>query len=109
MKTKLTIAPKFSCFELRHKNSIVKQITTIYARLVNEITFRCQTVISARIDKLVESAQLLDETELYMNLKNYHKLTQLDIEKNHNRSHLRRQLYDQEVKNSGGWRFDDLF
>ena len=109
MKTKLTIAPKFPCSEEGHNNSIVKQITTIYARLVNEITFRCQTVISARIDKQVEGAQLLDEIELYINLKNYHNLRQLDIENIHNRSQLRRQLYDQEVKNSGGWRFDDLF
>ena len=43
----------------------MKDLSNIYARLINQYKFRYQTVFSARFDKQVETLQVLDETELF--------------------------------------------
>ena len=63
--SKLTITPTFPEFgiEFRFINKIVKELSVIYARLINQYKFKYQTVFSARFDKQDEDGQLLDETE----------------------------------------------
>ena len=43
----------------------MKELSVIYARLMNQYTFRYQTVFSARFDKQDEDNQLLDKTEFF--------------------------------------------
>ena len=106
---KLTIAPKYPEFgiEVRYINKIMKKLSVIYARLINQYKFRCQTVVSARFDKQDENNQVLDETELFINLNINHNLTQIDIENTDVKSPLEHQIQQQEVKDSG-WRFDKI-
>ena len=79
--SKLTITPNFEEFgiEVRYINKIMKELSIIYARLINQFKFKYQTVFSARFDKQNEDNQILDETELFINLNNNHNLTQTDI------------------------------
>ena len=53
----------------------MKELAVIYARLINQYKFNYQTVFSARFDKQDEDGQLLDETELFINLNINHNLT----------------------------------
>ena len=63
-KSKLTITPNYPEFgiEIRYINKIIKELSVIYARLINQNKFRYHTVISARFDKQDEDNQVLDET-----------------------------------------------
>ena len=80
--SKLTITPYHPEFgiEVRYIKKIMKDLAVIYARLMNQYKFKYQTVFSARFDKQDEDAQLLDETELFINLSNNHNLTQSDLD-----------------------------
>ena len=64
-KSKLTITPNFAEFgiKVRYINKIMKEVSVIYDRLINQYIFRYQTVFSARFDKQDEDNQVLDETE----------------------------------------------
>ena len=75
--SKLTIIPNYPEFgiEVRYINKIIKELSIIYARLINQYKFRYQTVFSARFHKQDENNQVLDETELFINLKINHNLT----------------------------------
>ena len=68
--SKLTIIPNYSEFgiEVRYINKIIEELSIIYARIINQYKFRYQTVFSARFDKQDENNQVLDETELFINL-----------------------------------------
>ena len=79
----------------------------IYARLINQYKFRYQTVFSARFDKQDEDGQLLDETELFINLNINQNLTQSDLDNIIITFPLERQIQQQEMKDSG-WRFDKI-
>ena len=81
--SKLTITPNYPDFgiEVRYINKIMKKLSVIYARLVNQYKFRYQLVFSARSDKQDEDSQVLDETENFINLNNKHNLTQTDFDK----------------------------
>ena len=107
---KLTISPTFPEFgiEFRFINKIMKELAVIYARLLNQYKFKYQTVFSARFDKQDEDDQLLDETELFINLNISQNLTQSDLDKIDIRSPLEQQVQKQEMKDSG-WRFDELY
>ena len=72
--SKLTITPIYSKFgiETIYNNKIVKEMATIYARLINQYIFRYQTVFSASFDKQDEDNQVLDETEFFMILNINH-------------------------------------
>ena len=83
LNSKLTITtnhPEFG-IEVRYINKIMKELSVIYARLINQYKFKYQTVFSARFDKQDEDNQVLDETELFINLNINHNLTQSDLEK----------------------------
>ena len=60
------------------------------------------------MDKQDEDGQLLDETELFINLIINQSLTQSDLGKIDIRSPLEYQIQKQEMKDSG-WRFDKLY
>ena len=79
--SKLTITPSYPEFgiEVRYINKIMKELSAISARLVNQYIIKYQTVFSARFDKQNEDNQVLDETELLINLNINHNLTQTDI------------------------------
>ena len=55
--SKLTILPPYHEFgiEIRYINKISKELSVIYARLLNQYKFRYQTVFSARFEKQDEN------------------------------------------------------
>ena len=78
----LTITPKFPDFgiEYRYINKIVKELSAIYARLINQYKFKYHTLFSASFYKINEEDQRSNEIELYINLKINHNLTESDID-----------------------------
>ena len=85
----------------------MKELAVIYARLINQYKFKYQTVFSTEFDKQDEDGQLLDETELFINLNMNYNITQSDIDKINIISPLEFQIQQQEMKDSG-WRFDKI-
>ena len=83
----------------------MKEFSNIYSRLINQYKFKYQTVFSAKFDKQDEVFQVLDETELFINLNINHNLTESDLDKIDIKSPLEHQIEQQEMTNSG-WRFD---
>ena len=80
--SKLTITPNFPEFgiEVRFINRIIKQLSIIYARSINQSKFNNETVFSARFDKQDEDSQVLDEIEIFTNLNVNHNLTEGDLD-----------------------------
>ena len=109
LNSKLTITSNFenTGIEFRFINKIMREMAIIYARLSNQYIFRYQTVFSARFDKQDEDGQLLDETELFINLKINQNLTESDLDNINNTFPLERQIQQQEMKDSR-WRFDKI-
>ena len=107
--SKLTITSNFenTGIEFRFINKIKREMSIIYSRLINQYKFRYQTVFSARFDKQDEDGQLLDETELFINLNINQNLTQSDIDNINITFPLERQIQKQELKDSG-WLFDKI-
>ena len=65
--------------EPRYINKILKESSSIYDRLLNQYKFNYQSVFSAKLDEQGEDNQVLDETELYINLNTNHILTEIDL------------------------------
>ena len=63
--------------------------------------------MSARFYKQDEDKQVLDETELLINLNINHNLTESDLDKIDIKSPFEHQIQQQEMKDSG-WRFDKI-
>ena len=107
--SKLTVIPNYPEFgiEIRYINKILKELAVFYARLINQYKFKYQTVFSARFDKQNEDNQVLDETELFINLNMNYNITQSDIDNIDIKSPLEQQIQKQEMKDSG-WRFDKI-
>ena len=107
--SKLTFTPIYPEFgiEVCYINKIIKDFYLIYARLINQYEYKSQTVISARFDKQDEDNQVLDETEVFLNLNINQNLTESDLENIDVKSPLEHQIQQQETKDSG-WRFDKL-
>ena len=105
--SKLTVITNYLEFgiETRYTSKIVKKIPVIYDRFINQNTLNYQTVFSARIDKQDEDNQVLDETELFINLNKNKILTESDLDKIDIKSSLEHQTQQQKVKNSR-WKFD---
>ena len=108
--SKLTITPNFENIGLEFifNNKIMREMSIIYARLINQYKFKYQCVFSARFDKQNEDGLLLDETELFINLNINHNLTQSDIDNIIITFPLENQIQQQELRDSG-WRFDELY
>ena len=107
--SKLTIKPIYPEFGIGvgYSNEIMKEISVVYARLMNQYKFKYQTNFSARFDKQDENNQVLDETELLNNLNINHNITESDLDKINVRSPLVNQIQQQEMKDSA-WRFDKI-
>ena len=105
----LTITPNFSEFgiECRYNNKIKKELSVIYARLINQYKFKYHTLFSASFYKIIEEDQRNNEIELYINLKINQNITESDIDNVDVRSQLRHQIQNQEMKESG-WIFDKI-
>ena len=105
----LTITPKFPEFgiEYRYINKIIKELSVIHARLINQYIFKYHTLFSASFYKNNEEDQRNNEIELYINLKINHNLTESDINDIDVRSQLEHQIQNQETKESG-WIFDKI-
>ena len=101
-----TIYPEFG-IDVRYINEIMKELSIIYARLINQYKFKYQSAFSARFDKQDEDNQVVDETQLFINLNITHNLTQTDIDNIDIKSPLDFQIQQQEMKDSG-WRFDKI-
>ena len=82
-------------------------MSIIYARLSNQHQFKYQTVFSARFDKRDEDDQVLDKTELFINLNINHSLTETDIDNIDVKCPLEQQIQQQAMEDSG-WRFDKI-
>ena len=107
--SELTIRPNYPEFgiETRYINNIIKELSVIYARLINQNKFKDQTVLSARFEKQDEDNRVLEETELFINININHNLTESDLDKIDIKSPVEHQVQQQEMKDSG-WRFDKI-
>ena len=107
--SKLKITPSYLEFgmEVRYINKFLKEISVIYDRLITQSKFKYQTVFSARCDKQDEDNQVLDETELFINLNVHHNLTESGLDKLAVRSPLEHQIQQQEMNHSG-WKLDKM-
>ena len=105
----MTVTPKFPEFgiEYRYINKIVKELSVIYARLINQYKFKYHTLFSASFYEINEEDQRNNEIELYINLKINHILTESDIDNIDVRSQLEHQIQNQEMIESG-WIFDKI-
>ena len=107
--SKLIIKPNFPEFgiEVRFIKKILKELSVIYARSINQYKFKYQTVFSARFYKQDENNQLLDKTELFINLIINHNSTETDLDSIYIKSPLEHQIQREKTKN-WGWRFDKI-
>ena len=85
--------------ELYYINHIIKQLSNIYVRLINQYKFRYQTVFLTVFDK-----QNGDEKELFIDLNISYNLTQSDIDKIDVISLLRHKIYNEEMTDFD-WQF----
>ena len=105
----LTVLPKYPEYgiEFRFINKIVKALSFIYARLINQYKYKYYTLFSASFYKINEEDQRNNHIELYINLKINNNLTESDIDNIDIRSQLEHQIQMQELKDSG-WIFDKI-
>ena len=105
----LSVLPKFPEYgiEFRYINKIVKELSVIYARLINQYKFKYHTLFSASFYKINEEDQRYNHIELYINLEINNNLTESDIDNIDIRSQLEHQIQMQELKDSG-WIFDKI-
>ena len=105
----LTITPNFSEFgvEFRYINKIIKELSGIYATLINQNKFKYHTIFSPSFYKINEEDQRHNEIEIYINLKINHNLTESDIDNIDVISQLEHQKQILETKESG-WIFDKI-
>ena len=94
-----------SGIEFRYIKRVMKELSVIYARLINQYLFKYHILFSASFYKINEEDQRSNEIELYINLNINHDLTETDIGNIDVRSQLEHQIQIQETKESG-WIFD---
>ena len=80
--SKLNIIPNYPelGIEVCYINKIIKELSVIYVRRINQFKFEHQTVVQQDLIKEGEDNQVLDQTELFSYLKINHNLTGTDIE-----------------------------
>ena len=105
----LTILPLYPEYgiEFRYINKVVKELSVIYSRLLNQYKFKYHALFSASFYKINEEDQRYNHIDLYMNLKINNNLTESDIDNIDVRSQLEHQIQMQELKDSG-WIFDKI-
>ena len=80
-------------------NKIVKQMANKYARIINQNTFKCQTLFRARFDKQDECDQKLNEIERYKKMNNNQTSTKSTFDKFNFRLLSERQTKNRKMKN----------
>ena len=105
----LTITPNSQeiVVEFRYINKILKELSVIYARIMNRYTLKKHTLFSASFYEIKEENQRKYETELFIHLNINSKSTEKDIDKIDVKSHLERQTQFQETKESV-WIFEEF-
>ena len=105
----LSIEPNFPDIgiEKRYNNKILKEMATIYARLINQYKSKYHILFSASFYKINEDDQRSDEIELFINLNINYNLTETDINNIDVKSQLEHQIQVQET-NESGWIFDKI-
>ena len=83
--------------EIRYISRIIKELATIYARLINQNKFKYNILFSASSYRINEEDQRSDETELFINLNIIRNLTESDI----NNIDINSQL--EHSRNKGKW------
>ena len=86
---------------------IIKELSVIYARLINHYKFKYHILFSASFYKINEEAQRSDEIELFINLNINNKLTESDIDNIDIKFQIDYQIQTQQTKESG-WIFDKI-
>ena len=111
LNSKITISstgqPPFNYIDKLVINRLVREMATIYASLISQYKFKYQCTFLTRFDKQDEDEELLDEIELFINLKMNYILTENDLKKINVKFDLENQIQQQELKDSG-WRFDKI-
>ena len=107
--SKWLITPKYLKFgtEIRHTKKTLKQMAIIFAISRNQYIFKHQTVFSARFAIQNEGNQIIDGTELFINLNITPNITESDLDSIDVQSSLEKQIRNQEMKDFG-WRFDKI-
>ena len=93
--------------EIRYFIKILKDLSIIHARLINQYKLKYQTIFSARFDNQDDDNRVVDETKLFIILNINHNLTESDLDKIDVNSSLEHQIQQQETTD-GGWRFDKI-
>ena len=103
----LNIEPNFPDIgiETRYINKILREMATIYARLINQYKFKYHKSFSASFYKINEEDQRSDEIELFINLNINNNLTETDVNNIDVKSQIEHQIQVQETKESG-WIFN---
>ena len=78
-KIKISSTTEYNSIDMDLINSLVKEMSVIYARLINQYKFKYQCVFLARFDKQNEDGMMLDEINLFINLKINHISTESDL------------------------------
>ena len=96
----LNIEPNFPDIgiETRYVNKILKEMATIYARLINQYKFRYHILFSASFYKINEEDQRSDEIDLFINLNIDNNLTETGINNIDVKSQLEHHFQVQETK-----------
>ena len=87
--------------ETRYSNKILKEMATIYARLINQYKFKYHILFSASFYKINEEDQRKDEIELFINLYINNNLKETDIINFDVKSQIEHQIQVQEAEQSG--------
>ena len=105
----LTITSKFPeiGIEYRYIKKIIKELSIIYARLINQYKYKYHKLFSVSFYKINEEDQRNNEIKLYINLNINNNLTESDIDNIDVRSQLEHQSQNQEMKEFG-WIFDKI-
>ena len=105
----LKIIPNFTDIgiEKRYVNKNLKELSVIYARLINQYKYKYHVLFSASFYKINEEGQRSDEIELFINLNINNNLTESDIDNIDIKSQLEHQIEIQQTKESG-WIFDKI-
>ena len=77
-KLPVNLFHKDNGIETRFIIKVLKEMATIYVRIINQYRLKNHTVFSTKFGKQNEDIKVLDEIEVYMNLKTFHNLTEFD-------------------------------
>ena len=108
LNSSVSIVSKFDLWiELYDINNLVKEMSRIYSRLINQPNFKYQVSFIAMFDKEDEYGFEIEHEEMFINLKINEILTANDILLINIESQVDTALQNQEMKGSG-WRFHKL-